>query len=301
MRIRTGVAAVACALAGGAQQDVLSKTLARVAEEAEAFYSAAPKLLGEETLRQRVVQGRSRFRPRIGSGAKVPEPKFRTREIVSEYSYSTLRESPNALHEFREIISVDGREVKSRETARRTLTLGVTSQDDRLKKRMLENFEKHGLVGAATDFGQVILLFGKRRLGDYQFTFAGKATVREQDAVGFSFNQTEGKESITIFEGRRVIRRPLRGELWVGEKDYLPLRVVLTATREQDGRIVVDEARVDYTMSTHGVLLPERVVHQQRVSGQLVVENSFEYASFRMFTAETEVKFKELPPAEKKP
>jgi len=301
MRTRTGLAAVALAVVAGAQQDTLQKALARVVEEAEAFHSAAPKVLGEETLRQRVIQQRSRFRPRIGSNVKVPEPKFRTRQIVSEYSYSTLRESPNALHEFREVISVDGREVKSRETARRTLTLGVTSQDDRLKKRMLENFEKHGLVGAATDFGQVILLFGKRRLDDYRFTFAGKATVREQDAIGFSFSQTEGKESITIFEGRRVIRRPLRGELWVREKDYLPLRVVLTATREQGGRIVVDEARVDYAMSTHGVLLPESVVHQQRVAGQLVVENTFEYASFRMFSAETEVKFKELPPAETKP
>lgn len=301
MRTRVTAAAIGLALTAAAQEGTLEKALARVAEEAEAFRSAAPKVLGEETLRQRAVSKLARFRPRIGGDTKPPEVKYKTREIVSEYSFSTLRESPNVLHEFREVVAVDGRPVKTREMARRTLTLGVTSQDDRVKKKMLENFEKHGLVGAATDFGQVILLFGKRRFDDYQFAFAGKSRIREQDVIGFSFRQREGKESMTIFEGRRVIRRPLQGELWVRETDYLPVRVVLSALHEQGANTAVDEATVDYSMSKYGALLPDSVVHRQRVAGQVVVENAFQYASYRMFSAETEVKFTELPAGEKKP
>ena len=56
-----------------------------------------------------------------------PPLKYKTREIVSEYGYSALRDSPSALHEFREVTKVDGRQVMTQETARRTLTLGVTS------------------------------------------------------------------------------------------------------------------------------------------------------------------------------
>ncbi len=301
MRIGAALAAAAVVWPAAAQQDVRQKALARLAEEAEAFFSAAPRVVGEETLRQKVVQRAARFRPRIGSDMTPPPLKYKTREIVSEYGYSALRDSPSALHEFREVTKVDGRQVMTQETARRTLTLGVTSQDDRLKKRMLETFEKHGLVGAATDFGQVLLLFGKRRLGDYEFEPAGKGRLRDEDALGLIYRQTEGKETFTIFEGRKVIRRPLRGELWLRESDYLPLRIILTASREQGDNVVVDEATVDYAMSRFGVLLPESVVHRQRVAGQVVVENSFQYSSFRMFSAETEIKFKEIPPGEAKP
>ena len=295
--MRTVVVLAAVSLLGAqqSQQDRLPKVLERVAEEAEAFFSAAPKVLGEETLRQKVIKRSRRFRPRIGSQAVPPPPKYSMREIVSEYGYSTFEESPNALHEFREVTTVDGREVKDKERARLTLTMGVTSRDDRLKKRMLKDFEKHGLVGAATDFGQVILLFGKRRLGDYAFQFAGKGRIGEDEALAFSFRQNEGQEGVTIFEGRKVIRRPLVGQLWVRESDFLPLRIELAVMRDQGDNVAVDEATIDYAMSKHGVLLPTSVVHRERVAGQVVVENAFEYSSFRMFTAETEIKFRGIP------
>ena len=184
-------------------RDVRQKALARVGRGGGRSSPPAPRVVGEETLRQKVVQRAARFRPRVGSDMTPPPLKYKTREIVSEYGYSALRDSPNALHEFREVTKVDGRQVMTQETARRTLTLGVTSQDDRLKKRILETFEKHGLVGAATDFGQVLLLFGKRRLGDYEFEPAGKGRLRDEDALGLIYRQTEGKETFTIFEGRK--------------------------------------------------------------------------------------------------
>lgn len=289
-----GVFALICAL--DARENRIQKILARVAEEAEVFRMAAPKVVGEETLRQKVVKKPGRFHPRLGSGAVKPVAlQYRTREVVSEYGYSTFKDSPDVLHEFREVISVDGRQVATREKARQTLSLGVTSRDDRLKKRMLETFEKNGLVGAATDFGQLILLFGRRRLGDYKFESAGTGRIGGENVLGVTFRQTAGKEGVTIFQGRKVIRRPLLGTLWVRESDFLPMRIEFTAVREQGDRAVAEDATVDYAMSKHGVLLPASVVHQQRVAGQVVVENNFEYSSFRMFSAETEIKFTEVP------
>jgi hypothetical protein len=279
-----------------AAHNPLQEALARVAEEAEAFRVLAPRVLGEETLHQKATEGHFRFRPRVGKAALQPPPrKIRMREIVSEYGYSTFKESPNVLHEFRDVVSVDGRRVKDPEKARQTLTMGVTSREDRLKKRLLKNFEKHGLKGAATDFGQIILLFTKRRLMDYQFQFAGAGRIGSYEALGWTFRQTDGKEAVTVFEGRKVIRRPLQGELWVRESDFLPIQIRLAIVRERDEQTVRDEATVDYAMSPHGLLLPTSVLHREFAANELVVENHFEYSSFRMFSAEADIKFTEVP------
>jgi hypothetical protein len=289
------VAALVVLAAGIRADDHLDRVLARLAEEAEAFRTAAPTVLAEETLKQRAAKKPSRFRPRIGGAAtRPPELKFQRREIVSEYSFSTFRESPNVLHEFRQVISVDGRPVTTHEKARQTLAIGMRSADDRLKKRLLHEFEKHGLVGAATDFGQVILLFEKRRQGGYEFGFAGKQRIGAESAVVFSFRQTEG-EGVTIIEGRNMIRRPLAGEIWAREEDGLPLRVQLVAVREQDGQTIRDEATIDYVQSQHGFLAPAAVTHRQIAGGQLVVENIYQYSPFRKFSAEAEIKFTEVP------
>ncbi len=272
------------------------KILARVAEEAEAFRRLAPDVLGEETLKQRARKGVSRFRPHIGSGGeKLSAPKYATKQIVSEYGYSAFSEAPDSLHEFREVVSVDGRAIKAREKARQTLAEGMRSQDDRLKKRLLEEFERHGLTGAVSDFGQLILLFGQRRLEKYEFQFAGKARVGPDEAIALSFRQTGDQGGVTIFENRKVVRRPLQGELWVRETDFLPLRIKLVTVRERDRYVIRDEATVDYAMTGHGALMPASVVHRQYAADQLMVENLFQYGTFRKFSAEAEVKFTESP------
>jgi hypothetical protein len=172
----------------------------------------------------------------------------------------------------------------------------MTSRDDRMKKRMIKDFEKYGLKGAATDFGQLILLFGKRRLSDYQFQVSGKYRIGPDEVVRLTFRQTGGGDSVTIFEGRKVIRRPLEGELWVRDSDSVPLRVQMAVERKKGNHVIRDEARVDYAMSVHGVVLPSSTVHRQFADGKLVVENVFRYSSFRKFTAEVEIKFTEAPP-----
>jgi len=139
----------------------LADILSRVAEEAEVFYQNAPKALTRETLEQRALMPTSHFRPRIGKAAtETPKPRLQTREIVSEYSVGALRESESgALVEFRQVVSVDGRRVQSAESASHALSLGIHSPDDRLRKRMIEEFARHGLVDIATDYGTILLAF----------------------------------------------------------------------------------------------------------------------------------------------
>jgi hypothetical protein len=268
----------------------------RLAEEAEVFAHAARNVLAQETLHQRTRKPARRFRPRIGEGAAaLPKEEFLTREIVSEYGFSSFKDSPAALHEFREVTSVDGRKVQAQEKARRTLTLGVKSADDNLKKQMLRDFEKHGLTGAVTDFGQLILLFTKRRLANYTFEVSGSERIGADSAVLLSFRQIGGDERLTVFAGHEARRTPLDGVIWLREPDFRPLRIRLNSERRDGEFLVKTEATVDYAMSAHGCVLPASVAHRETAGDKLLTENRFEYTPFRKFGAESELKFGDVP------
>ena len=274
-----------------AQQSDIPKMTGRLAEEAEVFAHVARAVLSEEKLAQRTRKPVPRFHPRVGDGATKLKDEFLTREIVSEYGYSSFKDSPAALHEFRTVISVDGKKVLAPEKARRALTLGVKSTDNATKKQMLRDFEKHGLIGAATDFGQLILLFTKRRLPDYQFAVIGQDRIGADTATILGFKQKGGQEALTIFEGNTALRAALQGVIWVRNPDYLPLRIKLLSARKEGAYVVNTEATVDYAMSPHGCILPAAVVHRDTVAGKLITENLFQYAPFRKFGADSELKF----------
>ena len=275
----------------------LAGILDRVSEEAEVFRATAPRMIAEETLDQRALKPPRRFRPRLGSAAlQAPKPEYRTRSIVSEYGFSAFRDAPNAPHEFRQVISVDGRPVASRESARRTLTVGLRSEDDALKKRMLEDFEKHGLRGAVADFGQILLLFGRRRLEDYTFRLEGSGQAGPDAAIILGFQQRSGAGALLIFEKTKAIHQPLEGQLWVRRSDSRPLRVVLRSSTQEGARVTRYEATVDYALGPRGVLEPVSVVYRQFSGADLMVLNVFQYSPFRLFSAESEMKFEEPAP-----
>ncbi len=270
----------------------LEAILGRVAEEAEVFAQAAMNLTAEETLQQRARRSGRRFRPRLGAGpVQPPKPEYGTREIVSEYGFTVFKEAPGVIHELRQVVAVDGRRIVGREQARDALARGVKSEDDRVKKRMLDQFRRFGLSEAAADFGQVVLLFGQRRQGDYQFRVARRERVGAEAAVVVDFQQRGGSEPLFILEGKTAIHQKLDGELWAREGDWLPLRITLRSSRQVDKLSVRDEASVDYAMSQHGVLVPAAVVHRRWVGQDLLVENRFGYAAFRKFAAEAQVKY----------
>jgi hypothetical protein len=266
--------------------------LDRISEEAEVFRTLAPKVVGRETLRQKARKDPGLFRFRVGSGAlDPPDPEYRSREVISEYGFSYLAEAPEALLELRQIISVDGRNVAGHERARQTLTLGIKNNDDRAKKKMLRRFEKHGLRGAATDFGQVILLFLRRNLDKYQFTDAGTQRLGADEAVVLQFSQRQGPEAFTIFQGREATHARLEGELYVRVSDYTPLRVELRTKMDDAEHVTLHIGTVDYFQSGYGLLLPATVKYRETVEGELLVENVASYSGFQMFAVDAEIKF----------
>lgn len=285
----------------------LQNLLSRLAEEAEVFAQNIPKALTTETLEQRTLLPPSRFRPRIGTTAiqEAAKPRTRTRQIVSEYSVGTLKDSASAsLTEFRQVESVDGRKVQSREAARHALSIGLRAPDDRARKRMLEDFARHGLVDVATDYGLILLTFTKRGQQDIAFTPAGQTTIGADEALVLDWQQTDAAAGMLEFIGNQVSRRAMRGLLLLRKSDGLPLRVQVWTQHPLSGHQIRDEAAVDYVQSQHGFLTPASVVHRHMVDGQVITENHYRYEPFKLFTADTEIKFTELdtpPPSQTPP
>lgn len=285
-----------------APDESMSAALLRLSEEAEAFARIAPEVIGQEVYRQKADKGRRRLR--LGAAppsGTPPQLSFHLREITSEYGFAMLKDSTGGLHEFRRVVSVDGRSVESAGEARRRLSLALTAAGDRDRRRLLRDFERFGLDGAVTDFGQVILLFARRRLADYEFQPGESGRIGPDKAHAIAFRQSGGAQTFTIFDRGQSVHQPLEGRIWVREPDFLPLRIELKTARKQNNRAVLETAVIDYAMSAHGALLPASVLHRQYLDGQMVVENALQYDSFRRFAASAEIKFTEVdePPPKK--
>ncbi|MFB3776834.1 MAG: hypothetical protein ACE141_04460 [Bryobacteraceae bacterium] len=294
MAVRAAAVLLLCPSLSGAQEN-LERILARLAEEAEAFVRVAPLVLSEETLVQRVSRAPSLVRPRVpASQDRSPGLGVRTREIVCEYGFSTFADSPNVLHEIRQVLSVDGKRIRSRDPGRLRLSLGTGARDDRVKRRLLKEFEDIGLTSAAVDLGQLILLFTRGRLADYEFELNGRGALPPESALILEFRQVSGYPAVTVFEGRNARREPVQGELWVRESDGLLLRIVIFTLRGQDGHSLQNEATVDYRMSQHGALLPSAVSHREYLDGRLETESISRYAPFRKFASESQIKFEDV-------
>src|ERR1022692_4073567 len=298
-------------------QPNLPDLLSRVAEEAEMLQQNAPKSLTREVLEQRALMPATRFRPRIGKKATAAPrpPRMVVRQIVSEYSVGTLQESAvQNLTELRQVISVDGRKIQSAERARHALSLGITSPDDRIRKRMLEDFARHGLVDIATDYGIFLLAFSKRGLENMKVTLGGEEQVGADAAWVLNWQQTSPDAGLLQFVGNQASRVALQGRLLVRKSDGLPLRIQSWTEHSEDATQVLlqswsghpptqtvrDEATVDYIQSAHGFLTPASVVHRHLVDGHVMTENLYRYEPFKMFSADAEIKFTELeapPPA----
>jgi len=289
--------ALALAPYASAQSD-LPKFLSRIAEEAEVFRQNAPKVLTQETLEQRAVMAPSRFRLRAGANgaSAAPATRIQVRQLVSEYSLGVLKDSVSGdLVEFRQVVSVDGRPVQSTDSARHALSLGMQSPDDRLRKRMIEEFAKHGLVDIATDYGLILLAFDKRGLAQMKVGLGGETHIGVDAARAIVWEQTSNAGAELEFRGRTATRRPMRGILWVREPDGLPLRIEAMAETTERQHTFRDEAVVEYILSTHGFLTPASVRHRHLVDGKLMTENLYRYEPFKLFAADAEIKFTELP------
>ena len=255
-----------------------------------------PKTLTLETLEQRGTLPPSRFRLRGASPSAAPPPRSPVRQVVSEYSVGPLKDTGSQnLYEFRQVVSVDGQPVQSEESARRALSLGMQSQSDRIRKRMLEEFAKHGLVDVATDYGLILLLFTRRDWNNLQVGLPAGGRIGTDAALVIAWKQLSSTGGELEFHGRRSLHLSLEGRLWIRKSDGLPLRVEAWAEALDGSHRVRDQASVEYVMSSHGFLTPASVLHRHSVDGQLMTENLYRYEPFRMFAADAEIKFTEVP------
>jgi hypothetical protein len=258
----------------------------RLAREAQAFEKIAPELVGRETLQQRVMAAPVRFKLRVGDAAQHPVAAWKEHELVSEYAFAVLGRE---IHELRQVTSVDGKKVAGENQAQDALAKLITSHDDERKRRALEQLQKYGLQGAATDFGQILLLFTRGNLERYEITAAGPRLLGTVPTQVFHYQQLDGPHALTVFRGgssAKTQRLSVEGEIWVREADGLPLRITMAATDSSIEKTLREEATVDYAMSEFGTLLPVETTHRELRSGVEVEENKFTYTEFHRFGAQ---------------
>jgi hypothetical protein len=263
------------------QDTLVTQALPQIAKQASKFWQTAPGYVAKETLKQKATVKPKR-KLRIGGGAvDPPKPELKDREIVSYYAISSFRRSPEALHEFRQVVSVDGKPVASESTVIERFRAALASSDDRARKVLQADFDKAGLAIAAVDFGQLILLFTKTNLEKYSFSAQSTGLIGADRADIIAFRQNAGADSFRIVESGKQMNEPLSGELWVRDSDFMPLRVTLTVSRREQLEEIRDEARVDYEVKGDGALLPASVVYRRYRSDELSVENVYEYSDWQ--------------------
>ena len=161
------------------------------------------------------------------------------------------------------------------------------------KKELLTQFEKYGLLGAVTDFGQLLLLFTSGDVNHYAFTFRRMENQGTAHLLVFSYQQIDGAEALTVVDARRgqeAHNVRLNGEVWVRENNFLPVRITLLSG-QQSQDLVREEASVEYAMSQFGALLPFFTEHHELRGTTVVAENKFSYTDFHKFAASSDIKF----------
>jgi hypothetical protein len=259
----------------------LNKALSAIAQQASQFWEAAPNFTAHEAVTQKAMVRRRR---KVHFRQLEPPPdrtNLKGQEMASYYGFSTLSTAPEALREFRQIVSTGGRQLDSAAAAREKLERVLASKDDAGKQALRKAFEKENLRGAAIDFGQLPLLFIRSRMAEYSFALGKTATVGNDAALIISFQQTEGNGGIRVSEPGRKLRIPLHGELWVRQEDDRILRITLTVERNDEDIEIRDEASVDYVPNASGTILPGSVQYCRFLNDKLYFENTYQYSDWQ--------------------
>jgi hypothetical protein len=283
--VRSGffiLAALALAQSSLPAQDTLTtETLPQVARHASRFWQAASGYFCRETLHQKALTMPKR-KLRIGHKAtELVKPEFKDREIISYYALGSFRTTPEALHEFRQVFLVDGKPLMPEAKALQKFRAILSSRDDRARTELQQDFDQANLAVAATDFGQLLLLFTKANLGKYIFERDISTLIGADRAMVIKFRQSTGQEALRIGEPGKQVKQPLSGKLWVRESDNQPLRITLTATRQLESVEIRDEANVDYAPTAMGAVLPASVVYRRYIDNELRVENVSQYSDWQ--------------------
>lgn len=278
---------IATTLLGADNQ--IQRMTQRLADEAAAFQKIAPQVVGRETLVQKAAkistQRKFPLRIRVGDAPRAQAPlEWQSRTLVSEYGYTTFADG--AMHELRQVVSVDGQPVKGKKGSQELARI-ITASNDKRKQELLKAFQEYGLLGAVNDFGQVILLFSPRGILRYEFVFQSFDNIGGFPVVVYDYHQIDGPNALTMVDARGDGARQVRmeGSVWVRQEDLLPLRVTVASTQSQNGRTVRHEATVNYSPSEYGPLLPVSMQHREMWDGEVVAQNEVRYEDFKRVAA----------------
>ncbi|HVW07030.1 MAG TPA: hypothetical protein VHC90_00500 [Bryobacteraceae bacterium] len=285
----------ATALPQDADEPLTTEALIDATARAAAIFAhSAPGIVARETLEQRgrrgfvqILQEQLKNRPKNtredgNFTVKLP-PAFHTHVVVSDYALGQIGAS-RAIHEIRSIITIDGRQISAADEARHALAIGIQSEDDELKHRLLENFERNRLEGAVTDFGQLILLFTAAARPHYTFTMGPRRLLKGVPMIALDYTQISGTSGLTVFHERTMTVSSTHGEIWLRTPDLLPMRIILEAETPVTGTLQVrDNAVVDYTPTGFG-LAPAHIHHMQFLGPDLLVENDLQYSGYQRLT-----------------
>ena len=262
------------------QTPAVKQLVERLGAEADEFERSAHRVVGMETLKQTVPAG---FHvSRRGIETKVPE---HSRVIVSQYSYIPVDEKGGSLREARNILTVDGLQWNKKQPLD-SLAKAVTVRTDVQRRKLLEDFESHGLAGILTDSSQSILLFAQGNAGRYEFTYEGE----DKDEIGvplyvLRFQQIDGNQAFHVYENKGVVSDKLRGKVWFRKADLLPVKVGMETVRQLKQSKMRDTVVVSYAKSDFGFLLPAKVLHEQYENNFLNVVDAFDYSDFRQIVS----------------
>jgi hypothetical protein len=249
----------------------IPKLVQTLTEEAAAFARCASRAHTEETLAHKALQGNG---------------KWKEATVVSSYSFASPRDRSSAVREIRLIRSVNGRPVKQADSLD-LIAMSVAGGSDKDRRKTIEQLEKQGVSGVATDLGQLLLLFSESSVGNYEFTPLGVRTNAEGVSyAAYSFRQIDGKEAMTVFRAGKVAKPKLDGEVWIRAKDSKILRVALSSVVPGSDKLPDSrqEMAVDYSWSmSQGCSLPASAAHREYQGTGKQVENLYSYKPYEAF------------------
>lgn len=258
-----GVAAMCIASAATPMQTLLQV----LPKEAADFSRCASQLYTKETLIHR-------------DPADGPEP----RNLISEYTFVQTRDAAGAIREVRQMRELNGKPLKAASSLE-SIAQALSDGSEKQRRRQLERFEKLGIYGAATDLGQMLLMFSAASLAGYEFRATGDETSAEGTRMAaFSFtpiDTTDSKGPLVFAPGKQVGQKPrFKGTIWLRIFDWRLARIAMDS-EAMDGR--VQRLSVDYEPSDACPCVMPTVAKHKEVGadGAVLVENEYVYERFR--------------------
>ena len=257
----------------------LPPLIGQLTTQASRFWNTAPSWYCRETLRQ--------SGPPVGkpvhhgihfSEETRPNPAdIAHREIVSWYGFSSYTDNPEAVHEIRQVVSVDGKPAAHAQSADkfRKLLLG---RDDDAKEELIKKFQTATMSDAPLDFGQLVMLFTRRAVDRFTFRLKGPDLIGAQRVTVFDYSQQAGGAALHLDDDKTL---PLAGTVALRDSDGAPVRITVVAARRNKNVETRDEAEVDYGEVAHGVILPAALVHRRFVNGVLRAEDRAQYTDWK--------------------